>query len=433
MISSDVASPVSFVLEFLPERVPLRSCHTSSTFARLIPGGHQDILTKINRPSASRKRSFSFRVPYEAPFPGPHRAFPLSPKIGPPRMKFPTCCQFCGHANHVELSQVGKEIGCEGCRRTFKVPAPKETVQSASGTPEPLRFACPGCGRKYATKPTLAGKKIRCNGCGAGVRVPGWDPVLVSQPSRPALKTFGVDDIPANAARPVARQKAPALGLSESVHEMVDPSSLLDDLASIEGVKAPKRVSAVLPSRAEALELARLKAEEQQVVEAQKEEVKVKKKKKKKKRSSTFDPKETLNLMAGVGAFVAVLALLAWRFAELRFPIGGLLCVIGFIVYLMGSASLRQLVAEEGAFKVVLFRFFPPYQWWFVITHWADAKDFVAFFGAGLVILAIGGGVIKTSPIGVKAEASERAYQKARQGNQEVAPPAFPSGLDDGN
>jgi uncharacterized membrane protein YgdD (TMEM256/DUF423 family) len=190
-------------------------------------------------------------------------------------------------------------------------------------------------------------------------------------------------------------------------------------------MKPPKRVEAVLPSRAEVMEQVRQKA----AAEAVETEAAQKTKKKKKKKTGFFDPKETLSLVGGVAVFVGVLAFLAWGYPEFRFPLGGLLCVIGFIVYLLGSASLRQLVAEEGAFKALLFRFFPPYQWWFVATHWSDTKDFVAFFGAGLVILGIGGAIIKTSPVGKRAEESERAYQKARQGSQPEAPSAVPAAV----
>jgi hypothetical protein len=126
---------------------------------------------------------------------------------------------------------------------------------------------------------------------------------------------------------------------------------------------------------------------------------------------------------------VAVLGFLAWAFPDFRFPLGGLLCVIGFIVYLLGWAALRQMVAEEGAFKALLFRFFPPYQWWFVATNWADTRDYVAFFGAGLLIMSIGGAVIKVSPTGKKAEASERAYQKAQQGSGAEAPQPVLNGV----
>ena len=147
------------------------------------------------------------------------------------------------------------------------------------------------------------------------------------------------------------------------------------------------------------------------------------KKKRKNKGSGYFDPKETLTLVAGVGALVGVLSFLAWGYPEFRFPLGGLLCVIGFIVYLLGSISLRQLVAEDGFVQLLMFRFCPPYQWWFIVTRWADAKDFFAFFLAGAIIMAIGGFLIKTSPTGAKAEASERAYQNLLKSKKAEAPP----------
>ena len=134
--------------------------------------------------------------------------------------------------------------------------------------------------------------------------------------------------------------------------------------------------------------------------------------------------------MAGVGVLVVGLALLAWGYPGLRFPLGGSLCVIGFIVYVLGAISLRQLVAEEGFVKLLLFRFCPPYQWWFILTNWVETRDFVAFFGAGMLIMSMGGAIIKTSPTGKKAEAADRAYQKAKLGSQAEIPPA-PSGIMD--
>jgi hypothetical protein len=173
------------------------------------------------------------------------------------------------------------------------------------------------------------------------------------------------------------------------------------------------------------MEQVRQKVAEQEAVEAEKK-VEKSKKRKKRKHSGYFDPKDTLALVGGVAAFVGVLAFFAWGYPDFRFPLGGLLCLVGFIVYLLGAASLRQLVAEEGPFQAILFRFFPPYQWWFVATRWSETKDFFAFFAAGLVILSIGGAVIKSSPIGKEAEASERAYQKLRRGGQVEVPPALP-------
>ena len=68
---------------------------------------------------------------------------------------------------------------------------------------------------------------------------------------------------------------------------------------------------------------------------------------------------------------------------RISLPLGGFLCVIGFIVYLLGSSSLRRLVADEGVLKLLLYRFCPPYQWWYIIRHWDETKDFFAFFVAG--------------------------------------------------
>jgi hypothetical protein len=131
-----------------------------------------------------------------------------------------------------------------------------------------------------------------------------------------------------------------------------------------------------------------------------------------------------LQLVAGVGALVALLAFLAWGYPACRFPLGGFLCVIGFIVYLLGSVSLRQVVAEEGILKLLLYRFCPPYQWWYVMTHWEETRDFFAFFVAGAAIMTIGGAIIKTSDEGKRAEVSERAFQKMQRGRQAEAPPA---------
>ena len=176
------------------------------------------------------------------------------------------------------------------------------------------------------------------------------------------------------------------------------------------------------------LEQARQKTIEQEAAAAEEKVEKAKKKKKKKRKQSSgyFDPKDTLILIGGLGAFVGLLALAAWRFPDFRFPLGGLLCIIGFVVYLLGAAALRQLVAEEGAFKALLFRFFPPYQWWFVVSRWSDTRDYFAFFAAGLMILGVGGAVIKLSPVGKDAMESERAYQKAQHGDHSEVPPVLP-------
>jgi DNA-directed RNA polymerase subunit RPC12/RpoP len=370
--------------------------------------------------------------------------------------------------NQAEESQAGQGIACRGCGRTLRVPSPAK-ANGAAEAPSVVKFRCPACGRKFAIKASLAGQKIRCSGCGAGVRVPSEEgsavtpavaaespPALVkfrcptcqqvsearaelagekvqcsgcgagirvpaakgapAQSPRPALKTFGAADGATTTAAP-GRPKADggAGGLSYA----------LEELASIEGVEAPRRAGKVLPSRSETMEQVRQQATASAVAEDdQPEKKKKKKKKKKRKKTGSSDAKDTLVLVAGVGVVVGALALVAWRVPDLRFPLGGLLCVVGFVVYLLGAAAIRQLVAEEGGFQVLLFRFFPPYQLWFVVRNWADTKDFVAFFAAGLVIMALGGGVIKTSAVGKRAAAADRAIEKARQSTEAEAPSA---------
>lgn len=335
-------------------------------------------------------------------------------------MKSSVTCRSCGRANEVETSQAGKPISCGGCGKALTLAAPAGTAGATAQPEAAIRFTCPACGRKYSTKPAFIGKKIRCTGCGAGVRVPGGDSDSAAEPSRVALKTTAGTE--AVAPPRAARDRATA-----AVGGASDPSSLLDDLAAVEGTKRPKHAGAVLPSRSVGLEQARQKAAEEAAVEEEQKVEKAKKKKKKKKKKSAgyFDPKDTLILVGGLAAFVAVLALAAWRFPDFRFPLGGLLCIIGFVVYLLGAAALRQLVAEEGAFRALLFRFCPPYQWWFVLTRWSDTRDYVAFFASGLVILSIGGAIIKLSPAGKEAMESERAYQKAHHGEDSDVPSAL--------
>jgi hypothetical protein len=217
---------------------------------------------------------------------------------------------------------------------------------------------------------------------------------------------------------------------SMSDDDVSDRSPLFDELEPAVRATRGSHTETVLPLRSEAMQQV---ADEE--AEAEKNAAKSKKKKKrKKKRSGYFDPKDTLSLVAGVGAVVGVLAGLAWGYPDFRFPLGGFLCVFGFIVYLLGSASLRQLVAEEGLFKALMFRFFPPYQLWFIARNWAETKDYVAFFAAGFVVMSIGGAVIKLSPSGQRAEALERAYQRMQQGPEDEAPPAVVNGVaDDGD
>ena len=117
------------------------------------------------------------------------------------------------------------------------------------------------------------------------------------------------------------------------------------------------------------------------------------------------------------------------RYPDFRVPLGGFICVVGFIVYVLGAVALRQLVAEEGFIKLMLFRFFPPYQWWFIFTRWQETRDFLAFFMAGAMVMSVGGAIIKISPLGIKADAAERAYLKKHERRQARMRPALPAGI----
>ena len=108
-----------------------------------------------------------------------------------------------------------------------------------------------------------------------------------------------------------------------------------------------------------------------------------------------------------------MLGFVAWRFPESRFPLAGLLVVIGAVLYLLGAMSLSRVASHESFLKSMAFRFFPPYQMWYVVMHWEDTRDFFAFFVSGLMIVAIGLGVFRTSRTFTEAEKSNREYQVA--------------------
>jgi hypothetical protein len=252
--------------------------------------------------------------------------------------------------------------------------------------------------------------------------VPSGDEGSVAQPSRRVGDVYPESDAGEAPARPARRGSAPAQQAETADGSAIQPSPPLNELGWIKPSKRRRRAEQVLSSRADLMEQVRQKAAEEEAVASQANVEKVKKRKKKRKSSGYFDPKETLTLVAGVGAVVAVLAFLAWGYPVIRFPLGGVLCVIGFIVYLLGWTSLRQLVAEEGILKALMFRFCPPYQWWFVMTHWDETRDYFAFFLAGAAIMAVGGGIIKTSEEGKRAEASDRAYQQMQKTRQPAVP-----------
>lgn len=338
-------------------------------------------------------------------------------------MTFPFTCSVCGFVNQFDWSQIGQQITCAGCEKPMTVPVPMDVVEPAVSAPRTTTFRCPSCRRKFSTKPELAGKKIRCTGCGAGVRVPGSDQDAAVDAARSHRNGHRAEERVESSVRLREENRSRA----ESRHDEEDaaqPSPLLDELGWLNTTKRRKRVEPTLSSRSELMEQVRQKTAEEEALasQAKVEKAKKKTKKRKKKTSSYFDPKETLQLVGGVGALVAVLAFLAWGYPGIRFPLGGVLCVIGFIVYLLGWAAIRQLVAEEGMFKAVLFRFCPPYQWWFVISRWDETRDYFAFFAAGAVIMGIGGAIIRTSEEGKRAEASDRAFQQMQKARLPEAP-----------
>jgi DNA-directed RNA polymerase subunit RPC12/RpoP len=349
-----------------------------------------------------------------------------------PVMQFSFNCHACGREMVAEWSHIGQNVACAGCGKAMSVPAPMETAQGADATGMVVRFACPACGRKFATKPGLAGKKIRCNRCGGGVRVPTGEAVAVASfgsgsPSEHAAKDARRDgpaprrSNPRGTEKPTARFGVDARGEGTSSFHELDHFDLVEEALDA----GPS--SAVLPSRSETMEQMRRQADEHDAAAGEERADKTKpkkKKKKKRKKSGYFDPKDTLILVGCASALVGVLGFLAWAYPHFRFPLGGFLCVIGFVVYLLGALSIRQLVAEEGLIKLIVYRFFPPYQLWFVVTRWSDTKDYFAFFLSGMIILSIGGAVIKTSPTGKKAEESEQVFQRMVRGEGAESPPA---------
>jgi len=358
-------------------------------------------------------------------------------------MYFPFNCLGCGHENHADWSQIGRQVYCRACLRAAIVPAPMEPVEGDSKSGLAVRFACPVCGRSFATKPALVGQKIRCSGCGAGVRVPAANSFPVEYASRvvlsalsgssrssaPATGPASLVRPPAGHSIPVANEwRVPLNGTNGSSRSMAraagatvraveaktesDPPSSREQLEAIGGLSRREHAAVVLPSRGETMEQVRQEVAKQEAAETTSNAEKAKKaKKKKRKKTGFFDLKETLTLVAGVSVVVGVLAFLAWYFPEFQYPLGGLLAVIGFVLYLLGAMSLRRIAENEGFVKSMAYRFFPPYQLWFVVTRWADTRDYFAFFISGLIIAVIGVAMIITSPSFKKAEESDRAYQ----------------------
>jgi hypothetical protein len=358
-------------------------------------------------------------------------------------MNFPFNCLGCGFENYAKWAHIGRQVFCGACGRVATVPAPMEPAAGESRSGLAVRFACPACGRNFATKPALVGLKIRCNGCGAGVRVPACNSFPVENASAVLLHAL------ARSSRAMARATGPARGARLSADysnpvanapavvrnvnsgnrrvmvpaarvtvwaveddDEIDSSPLPEPLEVVGSLSRRESTAVVLPSRAETMDQVRQEAAQEAAVETKRiAEKATKAKKKKRKKTGFFDLQETLTLVGGVSVIVGVLALLAWYFPDFRYPLGGLLAVIGFVLYLLGAMSLRRLTDREGFFKSLAYRFFPPCQLWYVATRWEETQDYFAFFASGLVIVAIGVGVVTTSPTAKNAEKSERAYQ----------------------
>ena len=362
-----------------------------------------------------------------------------------PGMYFPFNCLGCGHENHAGWSQIGQRFWCRACGRSAIVPAPMEPVVGGPAWQFAVRFACPVCGRSFATKPALVGRKIRCSGCQAGVRVPEANSFPVEHASRIALNGLSGSNRAIAPATGRSSNVTPAAGdsisrasvwwiprednsgISRSIAPAIDtpvqaprsrpesePSLSHDQLEAIGSLTRRERAAVVLTSRGEMMEQVQQEAAKQEAAEVAQIAEKAKKaKKKRRKKTGFFDLKETLTMLGGVAVVVAALGFVAWRFPESRFPLAGLLVVIGTVLYLLGAMSLSRVAAHESFLKAMAFRFFPPYQMWYVVMHWQDTQDFFAFFVSGLLIVAIGLGVFRTSRTFVEAEQSNREYQIA--------------------
>ena len=394
-------------------------------------------------------------------------------------MTFNFACRHCARTNEAELGWVNKSIDCSGCGRTILVPAPLESVgaqdDSAVTTQslDRLKFRCQKCGRKYASRPELIGKKIRCGGCGAGVRVP--DPGSVSSSWSPAVAQASPRESDSQAtARALVKERSPRVpGDSRTVarkrvepkpEPIPSPPNFLDDdefpvkgapsthevgKADLEDSSVVYRdppdlpkprsrgsrkeggeiIDRVLPSRSE-------KMAEVELEMAAKEEAKVEKeRKRKKKRSKSLANKhigggmimqDVVNILGASVVGITVISLICWQFPGARFPIGGGLTVFGFIVYLLGTFGFSKVASEEGAHYSLMCRFVPLYKWYYLFTRWDEMKGHFVFFCVGLMFLWPGLFILKISPQGQKAEASEKAYN----GRFEKEPPLAPSPVD---
>ena len=220
-----------------------------------------------------------------------------------------------------------------------------------------------------------------------------------------------------------ARNEARAGTRGPADLESVDPSSALDALATISGEQDRKLDEPVLPSRSESMHLLSQGTSRRNAAERRVRERNINRNTNRKPKSSGdfFDPKETLRLIGTMSVIVVLLAYFATAVPAFRFVVGGLLCVIGVLVYVMASVTLMRTVPENKPLEGLLVKICPPFQWWYVVNHWSATKECLAFFIAGIVFVAIGVGVLKISEPAKKAEASESATQGFRPASQPAA------------
>jgi transposase-like protein len=340
-------------------------------------------------------------------------------------------CPVCGRSFATKPALAGQKIRCSGCKAGVRVPAANAfPVEHASRV---VLNGLSGSSRAIA----------RTTGSPSGVMPPAghrmsdsdaWDFPLDGDsassrsmgPTTERRSRVGpaAGDTIANARRAplqgdsgFSHSIAPAHGVAirdDGAQTERDPLLSNDQLEAIGGLTRREQAAVVLTSRGEMMEQVLQETARQDAAEITKNAEKAKKaKRKQRKKTSFFDLQETLTMLVGVGVVVAVLGFLAWRFPEFRFPLAGLLVVIGAVLYLLGAVSLRRVADNESFLKSMAFRFCPPYQLWYVLTHWGDTQDFFAFFVSGLMIVAIGLGVFRTSPTFKTAEDSEREYQVA--------------------
>ncbi len=361
---------------------------------------------------------------------------PMEPVEGGTRWEFVVrfACLICGRSFAAKPELVGQKIRCSGCGAGVRVPAgnsfPVEhetriVLQALSGRnralappTEPTRGERPPADRSIpAANPWWrdpndgTSDSDRSNAPTTGPRSDVRPPAGHSSPVANPWPVPPDDD---SGDTPwIAPSTTDAVPAAEARSE-IDPWRSQDQLEAIADFTRSEHAAVVLPSRGEMVEPALQEVAKQEAAEVAQVAEKAKKaKKKRRKKSGLSDLKETLTMLGGVGVVVAVLGFVAWRFPESRFPLAGLLVVIGAVLYLLGAMSLSRVAEHESFLKSMAFRFFPPYQWWYVVMHWEDTRDFMAFIVSGVIILGIGLGVYRTSNTFLEAEKANRDYQIA--------------------